>query len=464
MNPIDKSKRNKKRSVIAIVAILMAAGAVYLFLKADKKDILMSSISAIEKVSRLLPIEKDTKAEISAIDKLSQELLKKDDVERRYLILLQNNMELRPGGGFLGQYAILKVKNGEVASTQIEDANLLDQRITAKVTPPYPFKQKMQIKKWKFRDSNFSPNFPTNAEKAKYFYRLSGGNDNFDGVIAVNSDVFSNVLKLTGPIVVPGYSTEFISENAVLKLEEIVEKAYINNAALDSTNRKSIMKSMGPVIIEKLAHINNIPKISEFVLEELRNKNVMFNFRDEQLQAEVEKVHWDGEVEQEWSDDYLMMVDANMGALKSDYYMDREISYNLDLTAEKPTAELRILYKHNATYGDWRTSDYHSYLRVYAPKGSTLLERKMISSPLTQEEFGKTYFGAMVDVLIGGQTEAYLKYELPVEFKSKDYRLLVQKQSGVGDVPIKVHMKNNDGEFDYEGILKKDLHLEFGKE
>jgi hypothetical protein len=461
MNHIEGGKKFFKKRLVVGVFLLLIVGAGYYFATADKKDILLSSISAFEKISRLLPIEKDTKAEISAIDKLAQELLKKDDVERRYLVLLQNNMELRPGGGFLGQYAVLKIKNGEVASTQIEDANLLDQRITAKITPPYPFKQKMQIKKWKFRDSNFSPDFPVNVEKAKYFYRLSGGNDDFDGVIAVNSDVFANVLKLTGPITVPGYATEFTSENAVLKLEEIVEKVYINNPEIDSTNRKSIMKTMGPIIIEKLAHINNIPKISEFVLEELRNKNVMLNFRDGKLQTEVENVHWDGEVEQNWGDDYLMIVDANMGALKSDYYIDRSISYNIDLTAPNPTAELKILYKHNATYGDWRTSDYHSYVRIYVPKGATLVERKMISYPVINEEFGKTYFGSMVDVLISGQTEAYIKYELPAEFKEKDYRLFVQKQSGVGDVPIKVHMKNSKGEFDYEGILKKDLHLEF---
>ncbi len=79
-------------------------------------------------------------------------------------------MELRPGGGFLGQYAVAEVKNGEVVSFFIEDANLLDQRITAKVSPPYPFTRMMSIKKWKFRDSNFSPEFfRLIAEKAKLF-------------------------------------------------------------------------------------------------------------------------------------------------------------------------------------------------------------------------------------------------------------------------------------------------------
>ena len=64
-------------------------------------------------------------------------------------------MELRPTGGFLGQYAVVKLKDGEVTSLLVEDANLLDQRITANVPAPYPFKKMMEIKNWKFRDSNF---------------------------------------------------------------------------------------------------------------------------------------------------------------------------------------------------------------------------------------------------------------------------------------------------------------------
>jgi hypothetical protein len=104
----------------------------------------------------------------------------------------------------------------------VEDANLLDQRITADVDAPYPFEKMMQIKRWKFRDANFYPDYPSSVEKIKYFYRLAGGNDDFDGVLAVNASVLNDALELTGPIVVPGYPGEYNSENAVLKLEEQV--------------------------------------------------------------------------------------------------------------------------------------------------------------------------------------------------------------------------------------------------
>ncbi len=447
------------------MTILFLAGTFFVFLyaKTNTKEFTSKSLAVFEKVSRLLPIEPDTKKEIKVASQLADILTKQDDLTRTFLVLLQNNMELRPGGGFLGQYAILEIKNGEVISTFVEDANLLDQRIYAKIPAPYPFKRMMQIKKWKFRDSNFSPDFPTNAEKAEYFYSLARGKKDFDGVIAINADVLNHILELTGPIRVPGYSATFTSQDASIKLEDIVEKVYLANPDMDSRNRKAILKSMASVIIDKLSSLQNIPRLAKFAQEELHNKNIMLYFKDSDLQSLVQSVHWDGSVSQDWGNDYLMLVDANMGALKSDYYIRRSLNYEIDFTQEKPIATVKYLYKHTATHGDWRTSDYHSYIRLYVPQGSNLIERKMVSYPLIEEDFGKTYFGFIVHVLINRETEALIKYELPDYITPDNYELLIQKQSGIGTVPVTIHLKTSEGEFTQQGELKKDLKFTLDK-
>ncbi len=454
-----------KKTIIILLFLFGTSFFVFVKLKKsfenDKKSFVIETISAFEKIVNFLPVADNTKKEIEVINKLTEVFLRQDDVSRKYLFLLQNNMELRPGGGFLGQYAIAEIKNGEVVSFFIEDANLLDQRITVRVSPPYPFTRMMSIKKWKFRDSNFSPDFPTNVEKAKYFYRLAGKDVNFDGVIAINATVLNNVLKITGPINVSGYG-DFNSDNAVLKLEEQVEKAYLYNPELDTTHRKTILKNMAPLIINKLLSLGNIKKVADFALEELNNKDVILNFKDSELQKAVEEVNWAGRVNQDWQGDYLMLVDANMGALKSDYYIKRNIFYQVDLTLPKPQARLEYTYTHTATYGDWRTSDYHSYLRVYVPLGSNLLERKMVSYPNIQEEFGKTYFGFIAHTLIGRQTKAEIVYELPERVK-ENYKILIQKQSGVGEIPLKIKVKTKEGEFEKEVIMKEDVKFEFTK-
>ena len=457
--------KKKSLSVFLIAIIFLAGGFFFVknwFQKTNKSLLVSNSVKLVNKVSKLLPINSDTKKEIDVANEISQHFFRQDNISRRYLLLLQNNMELRPGGGFLGQYAVATVKNGQVIKFYFEDANLLDQRIKAKVPPPYPLRRKLGIKKWKFRDSNFSPDFPTNVQKAKYFFRLAGGNSNFDGVFAINATVLNDLLKITGPISLRGGRYTYNSENAISKLEEQVEKPYLFNENLDTQNRKWIMKILAQELKNKLSSFNNMPKLVKFAREELENKNIQLNFRDPVLQKKVEEVGWAGRVDRNWDGDYLMLVDANLGALKSDFYIKRSLSYNVDLTGEIPKATVDYTYNHTATHGDWRTSDYHSYLRLYAPKGSKLTKRIMVSYPITREEFNKTYFGVFLDALIGRQTTAHFEYDLPISVKN-DYRLLIQKQSGIGNIPVKIHLKTDKGEFDYENILKKDLKIKLAE-
>lgn len=218
---------------------------------------------------------------------------------------------------------------------------------------------------------------------------------------------------------------------------------------------------MEPIIIDKLFSLGNISKIAEMVHSEFKNRNIMVNFSDPELESLADSVFWTGKMSTDWGGDYLMLSDANMGSLKTDYYIKREINYEVDLTQAKPTVTLNIKIKNTAKAGDWRTSDYHEYMRVYVPKGSTFLDRKMVGYPNIGEEFGKTYFGVIVHVLINGETDGMIKYELPENFDASNYKLLIQKQSGAGDIPVHVSVKTKDGEATQDQILKDDLKFEF---
>jgi hypothetical protein len=460
----DKNFPKKRIIKISVVLVLLAGAFLGVAYGIKNKRILaISSLSALGKVTRFLPLPADEKKEIEVVNNIVTVLTQNDNKERTFLIMLQNNAELRPGGGFLGQYGIVSIKNGQVTSTFVEDANLLDQRIVAKVPAPFPLGKIMSIRNWKFRDSNFSPDFPTNVDKAKYFMRLAGrSTTGFDGVIAVNSQVFDDVIGLTGPITVPGYSGEYTKDNASRQLEAQVEKAYIMDPSLDTQNRKAILKKMAPIILDKLFTVGNIPKIADLLHNEMKDRNVMVNFTDPNLQQQVASVHWDGTVTKDWGGDFLMAIDANMGALKSDYYIKREMNYDIDLTQPNPLVTLNLKYTHTATAGDWRTSDYHSYLRIYAPQGSTFIDSHMVNRIATADDFGKTYFGFKLDVLIGHETDATIRYQLPASFSNmniNDYKLLIQKQSGVTDVPVTVHVKTKDGEFTQQQTLMNDLNF-----
>lgn len=449
--------------------MLIAAGYfAFSYAKGHKEQFAAGAISVAEKVARFLPIQADTKKEIEAVNTLVSAFTANDNTTHTFLFLLQNNYELRPGGGFLGQYGILKVKNGVVVSFTFEDANLLDQRIGAQITPPYPLLKYLSLRNWKFRDSNWSPDFPTNAAKAEYFYRLAGGYEKFEGTIAVNADVFDHLLALTGPIDIPGYGT-YTETDGAIKLESDVEKSYLGAdvpAELKQA-RKNVMKQISSQIVSKLSTLGNIPKIAEFAQNELRDKNVMISLKDPNLQSAVSGVHWDGSVATDWTNDYLMIVDANMGALKTDYYIKRSLEYTADFTGDKPVATVAYTYEHTAKGGDWRTSDYHTYTRILAPTGSAYIENSRVKTggvTTTDDKLlNKTIFGYKVDALIGTTLVTGIQYDLPSTISPDNYRLLIQKQSGVGTIPVKVTLKTKDGEFTQTQDLKKDVSFSFEK-
>jgi len=85
----------------------------------------------------------------------------------------------------------------------------------------------------------------------------------------------------------------------------------------------------------------------------------------------------------------------------------------------------------------------------------------MINVVTTKTAFNKTYFDGFVDVEIGqSDVHTTLTYELPETIKEENYRLLIQKQSGVGTIPVTIHLKTKDGKtYDQTAELKKDLNF-----
>lgn len=457
------------RMIALSILLFSAIGGLLLFFyaKEHKQEFAAGGFAVFEKVSKLLPLEPDTKKEIEVIGSLVSTFTKVDGKTHTFFLMLQNNYELRPGGGFLGQYAILKVRDGKIVSFTFEDANLLDQRIKdagIKVTPPWPLTRYAQIKRWMLRDSNFSPDFPTNAAKAEYFYRLGGGREQIDGVIAINADVLNHVIGVVGPITIPGFGT-YTAENAAIDLEEDVEKLYLgeNVTAEQKQNRKNVMKTLSAEIVGRIDSLGDVQKLATLGLEELRDKNVQLFFKDAELQKQIESVHWDGSVTKEWDKDYLMIVDANLGALKSDYYIRRSLDYTVDFTGATPTATVRYTYDHTATQGNWRTSDYHTYTRILAPSGSKYIDQSRVKtggvSSQESEEWNKTVFGYKVDALIGTTLPTGISYELPRHITADGYELLIQKQSGTGTIPVKVTIKTPGQEYVHTAELKKDLRF-----
>ena len=425
-------------------------------------QVINRNIENLKPLANVLPLGSERKNELQVLADIYDKMGGFSG-EKTFLVLFQNDMELRPGGGFIGSFGIVKTKNGKVSDLQIHDTGNFDGRIPDTEIPPYPMGEMLYIKAWKLRDSNWSPDFKMNAEKAEYFYKLGKGEENFDGVIALNTDVLNSILALTGPVKIDSFPGEYNDQTAILQLEYQVEKGFAEQG-IEKGERKNIMKELAAVLTEKIHNfsLSQQMELGKKLEEHLKRKDIQMLFKDKKLQAEVDDLNWGGRV-RDYSGDYLMVVDANLNSLKSDLCLKRKLDYSVDLSGETGQAVLNITYEHTCRTKDWMTTNYNDWLRVYTPLGSYLTESKNAASEINfSQDLGKKVFGMKVFVPVGETKTVTLRYSLPKEIEKDAYSLLIQKQSGVRELPVKITVKKKDGSTrEIEEILREDKVFSF---
>jgi hypothetical protein len=151
---------------------------------------------------------------------------------RNYLVLFQNNAELRSTGGIPGAMALVQSDGGSIALAQQASANefpkfsapVLDLPIDTLSLYGDNTAQHMQ-------DVNFTPNFALSGKIAREMWNQRFGVQ-VDGVVSLDPVALSYLLKATGPIDLPT-GDQLTSENAVQLLLVDVYSRYQEPAEQD---------------------------------------------------------------------------------------------------------------------------------------------------------------------------------------------------------------------------------------
>lgn len=349
----------------------------------------------------------------------------------KYLVLFQNNTELRPGGGFIGSFAEIEFKNGLIKDYSFE-TNIYkkDKKFVTQTCIPSPAPAQ---KIWpggclNMANSNWSPDFQESAEQVAWFYKQEGGN-RVDGVIALDTTLFTDILRLIGPIQMPKYNLTVTADNFVKETQYYVEKAYFYDPQNKEENEpKTILKDMMPIVLERLKN----PKLTCAILTILKNnlkaKHLLFSFKDPDLMRVAQKYNWGGEVKQT-SSDYLYINNANLGGMKSSLNVKQNILLKVKVQDDGNILNtLSITRLHQGT-GAWPDGINQNYTRVLLPKGSVLVSKQGIDTVDFYEELDKTIFGFWTTVAPQESKTFQISYLLPFKIGPK-YNLLIQKQPG----------------------------------
>ncbi len=367
---------------------------------------------------------------------------------KNYLILFQNDKEIRATGGFLTAFAFLTLDKGHLSTSQSDDIYRLDEQLLeicknkiCPLTPPTPIARYLPEADgkprtaWSMRDSNLSPDLPTSMKQFESMYQILGKGNNFDGIMTIDTQVVEELIAITGPIDVLG--TTFSAEtdkrcncpNVIYELEshaEIASKGQADRKAVLGTLMQQVLaRSLG-------SGPEKLPDIINTTVKLANHKHMMFYMHDQKTQEALSQLGWTGQIKAV-EGDYLHINDSNFAGGKSNIYVNQTVTYEVDTRGDTPKAKLSIEYKNPQAFNTWLNGINRDYLRIYTPLGSKLVTSKGSDDPVhTLEELGKTYFDAFLTVRPKNSRVITFEYTLPKKFSDK-YSLLIQKQPGAKD-------------------------------
>jgi hypothetical protein len=316
------------------------------------------------------------------------------DELKRYLIIFQNNNEIRATGGFAGSYALIDFNQGKVENLEIPAGGSYDLEAgeLENIIAPEPLQ--LINAHWHFWDANWFFDFPTSAEKLIEFYNSSGG-PTVDGVIAVNATMLEELVGVVGSIEVSGYDEVINGENFIQLLQQ---EGYEHRFEKEP---KKLLSLVGPKLLEKLTtRPESWLKILPILNKGLSQKDLQFYFSTYDLQREMIDLGWSGRI-LETSKDYLAVVHTNLGGGKTDQVITNEVWHSAKILDNGDIVNTVIITRtHHGQKGDpFIGVANNDYLRVYVPLGSKLISAYGFSE-MPSEAFEQPEEGYKKDELI----------------------------------------------------------------
>lgn len=320
-----------------------------------------------------------------------------------YLIEILDSTELRPGGGFIGNYGIVTLTAGQVTSVRVMDTYLLDYSYdrTHYIHRPYGWFTLAYKPGWGLRDSNLDADFPTSARNGEMLYSLEGGTSPLSGVIAITPAVIEQILTFTGPVIVPEYHEKVTAQNLVDLIHYYQSKGEdVPSVDGNSSVRKHFTALLGQYLFARLRAlpVSQFAKLAGILVNSLYTKDVQVYFNAAPAEKVLQAYGVDDAVTR-LPGDGMFVVDANLAQDKANQFLltavNDQVTIDQHGTAYHRTTINFTWTKAGLTGQDFHgTTRYKAYVRVYVPEGGVLYTRERWNGPYDMGvASGRAYWG-----------------------------------------------------------------------
>lgn len=291
-----------------------------------------------------------------------------------YLVLFQNDAELRPTGGFIGSYATLVASGGYLRSFEFgKDIFKLDWPLIQNDGLRPPANLATISPYWAFRDSNVEVGFLSQAgpQISRLYERATKIRP--EGIIFIDASLLEDILRLTGPVTLADSTT---ANTLLLKAEglrpalaEKIEKDYFldpENAKINEP--KQILANLIPVLLAKIQTVPNLSEqLAPILNAAIQRKTIQFWSASTDLEALLQaslpldtppgKGNW------------MKIVNTNLGGWKSSLNVQQKVSIKKENLLMKNRLRFTVTIERTHTgNGVWPDRDNYNFMDIYLPE------------------------------------------------------------------------------------------------
>jgi hypothetical protein len=411
--------------------------------------------------------KKDTEKKIGQLKKTRRlfaylPLLLGEHKSQKILLLFANNMELRPGGGFIGSFGILNLNHFGIEDLQIYDVYDADGQLTAHIDPPNPIRAYLAQPHWFLRDSAFFPDFRQTYNQATVFLNKELGAAEWDGGVMITTSAVKDIIGSFGKVYMPDYKEYITRDNFYIKTQYHAE----NNFFPGSSQKKSFLSDLVKQLFTEMEQANALA-LGSAVIQSLDQKFIVAQSENPEIQQTLDNLYWTGRVatpfcppgtQSNCFSDYQLVLDSNMGVNKVNTFIDRAYKTATEIDENGlTTTTLTLTYMNRALTDVYPGGTYVNYVQFYLPQDARILyvarDRVRLETYDSQTENQKVV-GFLMNLPPQQTTSIEVQYTSSLLFKKGRaiYQLVVQKQIGAFSndlafsltIPSNMHLGNTN--------------------
>jgi len=356
---------------------------------------------------------------------------------KRFLILLQNEGEIRSTGGWLSSYAILGVEGGQIRELFVDDIYNADgflQVQNKRFNPPLSLVKALETTDYSFSLVNWDPDLYNVMLESESFISALGKGDDLDGIITMDISFIQKLLDHWGGIEVPGENELITSDNLYSKIFEMHEEF------TPGSNRKStFLTNLANETVTKLLSSNfSQYKDTLTVFENgLNEKHLQAVFKNAGATRFFDSNNWDGRLDSKYVSAPIA-IDWNWGGNKANLYIQRNHSLNIQIDEKDITYTYEINVVNESTTNTYPEGDYINYSRIYIPAGSKLLSLKGLEDNEYDiyNDGGYIVVGGWFNTLAGESNILTIKYSVSKNALGTYFPLSIQNDNVFFDINI----------------------------